>query len=82
MGLNSHHFEMLKYYSTLMEAIHLCLLLEHIYLGLVMFGDIDEMHQALNEMNNHVLLSKADHPSGALLSVVQHVLQLQQYQVC
>ena len=46
-----------------------------------MFGDVGEMFQALLEMNNHSLLTKADHPSGALLSVVQHLLQVQQYQV-
>lgn len=49
--------------------------------GLVMFGNLDELHQARNEMNNHVLLTRADHPSGALLSVVQHMVQVQQYQV-
>lgn len=46
-----------------------------------MFGNLDELHQARNEMNNHVLLTRADHPSGALLSVVQHMVQVQQYQV-
>ena len=47
-----------------------------------MFGNINEMYQALSEMNNHSLLTKADHPSGALLSVVQHLLQVELYQVC
>lgn len=46
-----------------------------------MFGNINEMYQALSEMNNHSLLTKADHPSGALLSVVQHLLQVELYQV-
>lgn len=48
--------------------------------GLVMFGDLNEMYQAITEMNNHSLLMKNDHPSGALLSVVQHLLQVQHYQ--
>ncbi|XP_047133859.1 uncharacterized protein LOC100207024 isoform X1 [Hydra vulgaris] len=48
--------------------------------GLVMFGDLNEMFQALAEMNNYALLSKTTHPSGALLSVCQHMLQVQQYQ--
>ena len=47
-----------------------------------MFGDLNEMFQALAEMNNYALLSKTAHPSGALLSVCQHMLQVQQYQVC
>lgn len=46
-----------------------------------MFGDLNEMYQAITEMNNHSLLMKNDHPSGALLSVVQHLLQVQHYQV-
>jgi hypothetical protein len=46
-----------------------------------MFGNINEMYQALSEMSNHSLLTKADHPSGALLSVVQHLLQVELYQV-
>ena len=46
-------------------------------LGLVMFGDIDEMYQALAEMNGHNVLCETDHPAGALMSVVQHVLKVQ-----
>lgn len=46
-----------------------------------MFGSADEMQQALLEMNNLAVLSKADHPSGALLSVIQHMIHVQEYEV-
>lgn len=48
--------------------------------GLVMFGDINEMYQALSEVDGNSLLTKNVHQSGALLSLVQHLLQVELYQ--
>ena len=48
----------------------------HSVIGLVMFSDLEEMNQALAEMDRHPLLCKDDRAPTGLTSVARYILQV------